>query len=465
MAGSNMGQVRPAAGPGGNGRRMSAEFARARMGNAGTLPGFDLSRAILHVDVNSAFLSWEAAWRLQHGDRTDLRDIPSVVGGDEQARKGIVLARSLPAKRYGVQTGEPLWQARKKCPGLVVAPPDQQLYTTCSNALAGLLSEYTDRLERYSIDECFLDLTDAVCLKTRTPEGVACEIRDRVRLELGFTVNIGVSVNKLLAKTASELEKPNRVHTLFPAEIPAKLWTLPVRELFLVGPRVAPRLYRLNIFSIGHLAQTDPVLLQRHFKSLGPLLWQFANGFDDAPVRPGSVVPRAIGNSVSTPYDVGQEREALLFLHAVAETASARLREAGLLANVVSVGIRTADLSYASHQRRLPLPTDHTGTLLAMADQLFRELWTGAPLRHVGISLSNLADDRFEQESLFGAPASPQARALDAEIDALRARYGRDSLMRAGFVASGIPPMAGGPQDTPAPGRMQCNDSGPWHPS
>lgn len=456
MPGSNMGQVRPGAGPGGSGRRASATFAAASFAPSfATCPQsgfFDLSRAILHVDVNSAFLSWEAAWRLQHGDRTDLRALPSVIGGDESTRRGIVLACSLPAKQYGIHTGETLWQARKKCPDLVVAPPDQQLYTACSAALAKLLSGYTPLLERYSIDECFLDLTGTECLQNRTPEGIAVEIRDRVRLELGFTVNVGVSVNKLLAKTASEFEKPDRVHTLYPHEIPARLWTLPVRELFLVGPRVAPRLYRLNIFSIGHLAQADPLLLQRHFKSLGPLLWQFANGYDDAPVRAGSAVPRAVGNSVSTPYDVDQEREALLFLHAVTETAAARLREAGLLARVVTVGLRTATLAYASHQRRLPLPTDHTGTLQAQADQLFRELWTGAPLRHVGISLSDLVDDRFEQECLF-EPVSPQARALDAHIDALRDRYGRNALMRAGFVASGIPPMAGGPQDTPSAGR------------
>ena len=442
MAGSNMGQVRPGAGPGGNSRHMDARFATA-------LPQSHPRHVILHVDVNSAFLSWEAVYRLQHGERTDLRCIPSVIGGDESLRKGIVLACSLPAKRYGIHSGETLWQARRKCPNLVVAPPAQPLYLACSQALADLLATYTPCVERYSIDECFLDLTGTDCLKERSPEAVAIEIRDRVCQELGFTVNIGISVNKLLAKTASEFEKPNRVHTLFPQEIPQKLWTLPVRDLFLVGPRVAPRLYRLNIFSIGHLAQADPQLLERHLGSLGPLLWQFANGHDPAPVSSESSMPKAIGNSVSTPYNVDTEREALLFLHAVTETAASRLREAGLQARIVTIGYRTVTLSYVSHQRRLSLPTDHTATLYNQADILFRERWDGTPLRHVAISLSALSNASYEQTTLFEDLPTPQARALDTCIDTLRQQYGSKALFRAGFIASGIPPMAGGPQGMP----------------
>ncbi len=446
MAGSNMGQVHPGAGPGGSGRHADPEFVARRFGLSGHMSGLRDHRSILHVDVNAAFLSWEAAFRCQHGDPVDLRNIPSVIAGDETLRKGIVLACSPPAKKYGVHTGEALWQARKKCPTLVVAPPAQPLYQACSQALADLLSLYSNRVERYSIDECFVDLTDAPCLGERSPEAVAIDIRDRVHRELGFTVNIGVSVNKLLAKTASEFEKPNRVHTLYPDEIPRKFWSLPVRELFLAGPRVVPRLYRLNIFSIGHLAQAEPALLERHLGALGPLLWQFANGFDHAPVQPEPAAPKAIGNATSTPYNVDAPREALLFLHAVGETAATRLRAAGLRAQVVTVGFRTASLAYITRQGRLGQPTDHTATLLARADQLFLSRWDGTPLRHFGISLSELSGTGCEQMSLFGETPAPQARRLDQCLDSLRHQYGNQSVMRGGFVASGIPPMAGGPQ-------------------
>jgi DNA polymerase-4 len=404
-------------------------------------------RTILHIDVNAAFLSWEAVFRLQHGDKADLRLIPSVVGGDETTRHGIVLAKSLPAKQYGIQTGQPLWQARQLCPLLVTVPPDPTLYVECSNALMALLTAYSPSIERYSIDECFLELTGSPRLQTRTPKEIADEIREKVRRELGFTVNIGVSSNKLLAKMASELEKPDRTHTLYPYEVPEKMWTLPVRELFMVGPRSAPRLYRLNIFSIGHLAQTDPALLQRHFKRFGRLMWQFANGLDNTPVCTETAAAKAIGNSATTPCNVDTEREALLFLLSLTETAAMRLRQADLLARVVSVAIRRTDLAFASHQRRLRVPTDHTGTLFSTVRGLFQELWTGDPLRHFGVAFSDLADDQFIQSSLFDEGGNPQQRALDESIDALRAQYGKESLIRGSFIASGIPPMAGGLQE------------------
>jgi DNA polymerase-4 len=432
MAGTNMGHVRPGAAPGRS--QKTASPLRSTVSE----------RVILHIDVNAAFLSWEAVFRLQHGDRTDLRLIPSVVGGDETTRHGIVLAKSLPAKQYGIQTGQLLWQARQLCPLLVTVPPDPALYVECSNALMAMLTAYSPRIERYSIDECFLELTGSPRLQTRTPKEIADEIREKVRRELGFTVNIGISANKLLAKMASELEKPDRTHTLYPDEIPEKMWTLPVRELFMVGPRSAPRLYRLNIFSIGHLAQTDPALLQRHFKSFGLLMWQFANGLDDMPVRTEPTAAKAIGNSATPPCNVDTEREALLFLLSLTETAAMRLRQADLLARVVSVAIRRTDLAFASHQRRLRVPTDHTGTLFGVVRGLFQELWTGEPLRHFGVAFSDLADDQFLQASLFDEGGSPQQKALDASIDTLRAQHGKTTLIRSAFIASGIPPMSGG---------------------
>lgn len=399
-------------------------------------------RIIMHIDVNSAFLSWEAAYRLQHGATLDLREVPSVVGGDEESRHGIVLAKSIPAKKYGIQTGEVLWQARSKCPNLVIVPPDYSLYMQCSTALIDLLYEYSPLLERYSIDECFLDITET--LKSKKPLDIAREISNKIKSVLGFTVNIGISSNKLLAKMASDFEKPDKVHTLFPDEVPKKLWILPVRELFMVGRRTAPKLYRLNIFSIGQLANTDPQFLRAHFKSFGSLLWQYANGIDNSPVNPCSPPAKGIGNSTTTPFNVDNEREALLFLLSLVETASSRLRAARLLAQVVSISIRETDLTFFSHQRRLLTPTDNTESLFKIASALFRELWDGAPLRHLGVSFSSLCNDRFYQTSIFEDEQTYQKKSLDSSIDAIRLHYGNTSVVRGSFINSGIPPLTGG---------------------
>ncbi|MCX7773366.1 MAG: DNA polymerase IV [Clostridia bacterium] len=400
------------------------------------------NRIILHIDVNSAFLSWEAVYRLQHGSPIDLREIPSVVGGDEESRHGIVLAKSIPAKKYDIHTGEVLWQARSKCPQLVVLPPDYSLYIQCSNALMDLLSEYSPLIERYSVDECFLDVTQS--LRGRDPFEYAQKISRRVKKELGFTVNIGVSTNKLLAKMASEFEKPDKVHTLYPQEVPKKMWPLSVKELFMVGRRTAPRLYRLNIFSIGQLAHTDPHFLTAHFKSFGKVLWQYAHGFDDSPVNPYGSEAKGIGNSTTTPFDVDNEKEALLYVLSLVETASARLRQARLLARVVSVSIRKTDLSFFSHQRRLLTPTDNTESLYKVAQSLFQELWDGDPLRHFGVAFSSLCNDQFYQTSLFDEARLVRKKALDSSIDAIRLHFGSTSVVRGSFIHSGIPPLTGG---------------------
>lgn len=406
-------------------------------------------RTIFHIDVNSAFLSWEAAWRLQHGDTRDFREIPSVVGGDEESRHGIVLAKSIPAKKCGIHTGEVLWQARGKCPGLVVLPPDYTLYMNCSNAMMDLLGCWSPLIERYSVDECFMDVTSLVSASPsgRTPEKTALdlagEISDAVRTKLGFTVNIGISSNKLLAKMASEFEKPDKIHTLYPREVPGKMWPLSVKELFMVGRSTAPRLYRLNIFSIGQLAHTAPEFLTAHFKSFGRTLWRYANGIDVSEVNTHAVVAKGIGNSTTTPFDVDNEKEAMLYILSLVETAASRLRNAGLMARVVAVSIRRADLTFFSHQRKLSSPADNTDILFKTAGALLKELWDGSPLRHFGVAFSSLIGDEFYQTSLFDENLSRKER-LDLCIDGLRGLFGKYSLVRGSFIGSGIPPMTGG---------------------
>lgn len=227
-----------------------------------------MKRIVYHVDVNSAFLSWEAVYRLHHlGGRLDLRQVPSAVGGDREKRHGIILAKSIPAGRFGVETGEPVGAAREKCPELLVVPPNYDLYNRASRALLKILARYTDRIEQYSIDEAFLEMTGC----TREPRATAEELRETVCRELGFTVNVGVAGNKLLAKMASDLKKPNLVHTLWPEEIPAKMWPLPVRELFYVGAASEKKLALLGIRTIGELARTPEEVLSAHMKFHGRL--------------------------------------------------------------------------------------------------------------------------------------------------------------------------------------------------
>ena len=255
-----------------------------------------MKRVIFHVDVNSAFLSWEACYRLHHlGGKQDLREIVSAVGGDQEKRHGIILAKSISVKKYHIQTGETVVSAKQKCPELVLVPPNYDLYNRSSKALIRMLGDYTDRIEQYSIDEAFLDMTGCCS----DPEEKAHEMRKRIRNELGFTVNIGISENKLLAKMASDFAKPDRVHTLWRHEIPKKMWPLPVGDLFYVGHPSLKKLSNLGIRTIGELAAMDPALLRGHMKSHVQLIWQYANGLDDSPVIDIHPAAKGYGNSLT----------------------------------------------------------------------------------------------------------------------------------------------------------------------
>ena len=242
-----------------------------------------MERQILHVDVNNAFLSWTAVEMLKQGSKIDIREIPSVIGGDETKRAGIVLAKSPKAKIFGIITGETLYQARMKCPQLQVYPGNYNMYKKYSNSLYKLLLQYTDKIERFSIDECFLDMTNYLMGDKLINK--ANEINKRIKKELGFTVNVGVAHNKLLAKMASDFTKPDRVHTLYEEEIPQKMWDLPISELFMIGKRTVPKLYNMGIKTIGQLAKSDEKLLIKKFGKFGKVMWEYANGIDEAEVN------------------------------------------------------------------------------------------------------------------------------------------------------------------------------------
>ena len=404
-----------------------------------------MEKIIFHIDVNSAFLSWEAVYRLHVlGHNRDLRTIPSAVAGDVKKRHGIILARSTPAKSYGVRTGDMISDALKLCPELMLVPPHYDLYQTCSAAFMQVLCDFSPCVEPYSIDEAFCDMSQTASLYG-TPVVAANLIKDRIKNELGFTVNIGISNNKLLAKMASDFTKPDRVHTLFPKEVPAKMWPLPVGDLFFVGRATEKRLKTLGITTIGELARADVSILRSHLKKHGELIHDFANGVDVSLVSNVTPANKGYGNSTTIAFDVDDADTAKLVLLALSETVAARLREDNVLATVIAVGIVDNEFKHASHQTTLYAGTNQTECIYKSACKLFEELWDGAPIRQLGVHTSKVVEDiGIRQLDLFQMNRYEKLEKLDKAIDNIRGRYGADSVMRASFVNSKIYHMSGG---------------------
>ena len=395
-----------------------------------------MRRLIFHVDVNSAFLSWEAARRVKAGE-DDLRLIPSAVGGDREKRTGVILAKSIPAKRYGIQTGEPVASALRKCPSLVLARPDFRLYERCSRAFMDICRAYAPVVEKYSIDECFLDMSGTERVYP-DPIATAHEIKNRIRDELGFTVNIGIGSNKLLAKMASDFEKPDRVHTLFGEEVEQKMWGLPVRELFTVGRATAERLERANIKTIGALAHADPKWVREYLgEKMGQHLYEYANGVDDSPVLAEPERAKGYSNSITLEEDVVNETQAHKILLALADSVASRMRADGARAYCVAVTIRGNDFRDKSHQRRLDTATDITDEVYTVAKRLFSELWDRrTPLRLMGLALTSITREGEEQMSLFPDEKKERARKIDRAVDSIRGKFGPDTIIRGTTVGS-----------------------------
>ena len=394
-----------------------------------------MERQILHVDVNNAFLSWTAVEMLKQGSKIDIREIPSVIGGDESRRAGIVLAKSPKAKMFGISTGETLYQARIKCPGLQVYPGNYKMYKQYSNQLYQLLLQYTDKIERFSIDECFLDMTN--CLMGDTLLNKAYEINKRVKKELGFTVNVGVAHNKLLAKMASDFTKPDKVHTLFEEEISSKMWPLPVSELLMLGRKTIPKLYNMRIKTIGELAKTDKQLLIKKFGKHGMMMWEYANGIDNSEVQYKYENPKGIGNSITLPEDINEMAKLEEILLALTEQVTYRLRRYNLLANVVNVQLRTKDFEDKSHQRKLPEATSNTKDIYAEAIELLHEMYIkGTQIRLIGMRVDNLIEKDELQLSLFSQENSEKQEKIDKVVDELKQKSGYNSITRAGKLHS-----------------------------
>ena len=390
-----------------------------------------MEKQILHVDVNNAFLSWTAVYMLKNGYPLDIRTIPSIIGGDEEKRSGIVLAKSPIAKKLGIVTGEPIYFARKKCNKLEVFPSNFKIFNKYSNDLYNLLLEYTDKIERFSIDECFLDLTGY--LQNRKLIDIAYEINKRVEKELKFTVNVGVSSNKLLAKMASDFEKPNKVHTLYEYEIEDKMWTLPVSELFMIGRKTVPKLYNLGIKTIGDLAKTNKEFLSKRFGKFGIMIWNYANGIDDSEVKNTKEDPKSIGNSVTLPKDIKSIDEIQKIVVALCEQVSFRLRKYNLIANTVNVQLRTKDFVDYSHQKQLKYATSSTKQILETAKEVLLEMYKNEPIRLVGVRVDNLENKDEIQLSFFSQEEVEEKQdKLDKVLDNLKNKYGYNFITRAG---------------------------------
>lgn len=389
-----------------------------------------MERLIFHVDVNSAFLSWEAARRVKEG-LPDLREIPSCIGGDPKSRRGIVVAKSIPAKKYGVTTGEPVSMALRKCPELVCVPGDFALFETCSRAFKKICASYAPVMESFSIDEVFLDMSGTEKIYP-DPVKLAHEIKDRIREELGFTVNIGIGTNKLLAKMASDFEKPDKVHTLFPAEIPTKMWPLPVRDLLFLGKASEQKLIKAGIKTIGEMARYPETEIQRLLgEKTGHQLYEYANGRDDSPVRGEREEAKGYSAETTTEEDIVTYEQAFSLLLAQCDVVAARMRKDGKKCSCVSVTYRMLDFRTRSHQKKLENPTDVTEEIFAQIKNLLRECWQCQPLRLIGVALTDLTSDDFRQMSLFeNTENHEKQKKVDGVVDDIRKRFGNGMIVR-----------------------------------
>lgn len=410
-----------------------------------------MGRIIFHIDVNSAYLSWTAIERLSKGDSVDLRLIPSIIGGDKEKRHGIVLAKSIPAKAFHITTGEPIVKALEKCPTLTIASPDHHMYQEKSRQLMNYLKTLTPDIEQVSIDECYLDFSSIMHLYN-SPEDAASIIKDTIYETMGFTVNIGISDRKVLAKMASDFKKPNLVHTLYQHEIQEKMWPLPVSSLFMCGKSSVEELRKLEILTIGDLANADPDIISLHLKSHGKMLWEFANGIDDSKVEPIPSDAKGIGNSTTLAQDAEDIETIHEILLALSDSVAKRLRQANSLAYMISVEVKYNTFVKNSHQTTLSFPTNTSDTIFQTACRLFDELWDKTPVRLLGIRSSKLIDagepmqmslmDYVAENKTFtpnreftqNSIRNEKNKKLDAALDSIRQRYGSSAVVRGSML-------------------------------
>ncbi len=395
-----------------------------------------MERIIMHIDVNNAFLSWSAVDLLNKGYGYDIRDSYAVIGGDETTRRGIVLAKSPLAKKIGIQTGETLYSARKKCPALRIFPPNYLWYQEMSAKLFELLSKYTCDIEVFSIDECFLDYGKVKNLYGK-PMDFAKKIQKEIWNVLGFTVNIGIANNKLCAKMASDFSKPNKIHTLYESEIKEKMFSLPISDLFGVGKKSAEKLLKLGIQTIGDLAHAKGENLYPYFKNQSMKLIELANGIDTSEVISIKEENKGISNSTTLEHDISNRAEIHPILESLTNNVALELRRQNKYAYVVCVQLKDQYFKSYSHQKKLKNATNLTKEILETAFLLLNEMWEGIPIRLVGVRLDHLTNQSHHQVSLFETIEQREHDVqLEHTLDSLKEKYGFNVIDNASLLSS-----------------------------
>lgn len=381
-----------------------------------------MERIIMHIDVNNAFLSWTALELLQNGSKYDIRNSYAVIGGDPSARKGIVLAKSNPAKKQGVVTAETLYSAKKKCPVLRVYKPNYSFYQKMSNSMFQLLYKYTPDIEIASIDECYLDYTPIKHIYG-DPLDFAKKIQSEIYENLGFTVNIGIANNKLCAKMASDFEKPFKIHTLYENEITLKMWPLKVGELFGIGKKTVPKLEKLNIYTISDLANSDLNKLSKYFKNQAQYLINRANGIDESKVVSTPPERKGIGNEITLPKDIETKDEVFNCFKILSEQISARLKKMGKYALTITIILKDNLFIRSTHQKKLLNAIRNSEDILKIAKELYLEMKYEKPIRLIGIRVNNLTDMVIHQVSIFENNIEESIK-LEKTVDDLKEKYG-----------------------------------------
>lgn len=384
-------------------------------------------RIILHIDANNAFLSWTAVNMLNKGSKIDIRNRYAIIGGSEKERKGIVLAKSNLCKKKGVVTAEPIFQARKKCPYLEVYPPNYEVYKHYSNKMYNYLLNYTNIIERYSIDECFLDYTDLTVM-FGPPEKTAYKIKEDIKKLFGFTVNVGIGNNKLCAKMASDFEKPDKVHTLYSNEIKEKMWPLPVSDLFMIGKSSSRRLNELGILTIQDLALTDPNYLYKYFKNRANQMIESANGIDNSKVEYEYTDPKSISSSTSFAYNYKTKEEIYPIIKSLSKEITTKLKEKKMYTKSVSIWIKYTDFTKVSKQITLTNSTNELEYIYMHAIKLFNSIWNEESIRALCVGISTLSKTNDIQLNLFSHEKIKETpkitnEKLDKVINELNTKY------------------------------------------
>lgn len=389
---------------------------------------------IFHIDVNSAFLSWSALKLLNEGSKLDIRTVPAIVGGDQETRHGIVVAKSIPAKKYGIHTADTVASAFKKCPELISVPPDHKYYWQMSNSLMEYLSDICPVIEQVSVDECYMDF-EPIRKRFGSAETAARYIKDGIKEKFGFTVNIGISDRKVLAKMASDFEKPDKIHTLYSYEIKNKLWPLPIDELYMCGKSTAAGFKRLGIKTIGDLAAIDHKFVEDTYNKHQLMLWRFANGIDDSTVNPEKEQAKGVGNSTTLPSNLTDRKNAYPVLKKLAKSVSDRLKKKKLTAQTVCVQIKYDDFRSVSRQTQLNSATNAENDIFRESCRLFDELWNGEPVRLLGIRTTKVSDENApKQLDLFSYQQEMKndmrREKLEKMLEEVRVKFGDDSVKK-----------------------------------